>query len=54
MRRDFDSWESSTERLRRRLEERQEKMERNTRPRINPFTLLSIVIILIIFAIANR
>ena len=45
MRRDFDNHkETDSERLRRRLQERRERLEHNTRMRINPFTVLSIII----------
>jgi len=45
--------ESQADRLRRRLQERQDRMQRNTRPRISPFTLLSVVVILIVLFIVR-
>jgi hypothetical protein len=46
--------ESDSERLRRRLQERRERLEHNTRPRINPFTLLSIIIILVVMVLLRN
>ena len=53
MRRDFDNKEreSDSERMRRRLAERREKLEYSTRPRLSPFTLLSIVVAMFAFLI---
>ena len=45
--RNFDS-ENHAERLRRRLQERQDRLEKNFRPRLSAFTLVSIAIILIL------
>ncbi|MCL2235170.1 MAG: hypothetical protein FWB98_01870 [Defluviitaleaceae bacterium] len=45
--------ESQADRLRRRLQERQDRINQNTRPRISPFTLLSVVVILVILFIVR-
>ncbi|MCL2854993.1 MAG: hypothetical protein FWE21_05175 [Defluviitaleaceae bacterium] len=48
MRKEPEYRESQADRLRRRLQERQDRITKSTRPRISPFTLLSIVIILVL------
>lgn len=48
-----DPRESQADRLRRRLQERQDRIAKNNRPRISPFTLLSIVVILILLFIVR-
>ena len=45
--------ESQADRLRRRLQDRQDRLQKNTRPRISPFTLLSIAVILVILFIVR-
>lgn len=42
------NYETETDRLRRRLQERNDRMQARLRPRLSPFTLVSIAIILIL------
>ena len=46
-RRHNDRQENSADRIRRRMQ-RIEEERRNTRPKINPFTLISVVVILVL------
>ena len=45
--------ENQTDRLRRRLEERDDRIKKQTRQRLSPFTLISIAIILAILFFAR-
>jgi len=52
-RRNNDRYENSADRIRRRIE-RIEEERRQTRPKINPFTLISIVVILVLAIIMSN